>query len=157
TADERVRIEIVADEHLVNDQAAEALTADPDLYQRGGQLVRVIRDAVDQQDWLDREPNAPRITTLPLAALQDRLSRVVAFESRKPTKDGEEYVQRAPPPEFCVKAVAARGDYPGIRHLEGVVEAPVLRSDGSILDQPGYDQQTGLLYLPSGLDVRVPA
>lgn len=37
---------------------------------------------------------------------------------------------------------------PNVRILRGVVHAPVLRPDGSLLDQPGYDESTGLLHLP---------
>lgn len=34
--------------------------------------------------------------------------------------------------------------------LTGIINAPTLRDDGSILDQPGYDAQTGLLFDPQG-------
>lgn len=36
----------------------------------------------------------------------------------------------------------------GLRPLTGIANAPTLRPDGSLLDQPGYDQATGLLYIP---------
>jgi putative DNA primase/helicase len=35
-----------------------------------------------------------------------------------------------------------------LRTLTGIVNAPTLRPDGSILDQPGYDPATGILYNP---------
>lgn len=34
--------------------------------------------------------------------------------------------------------------------LTGIINAPTLREDGSILDHPGYDAQTGLLFDPQG-------
>jgi len=34
--------------------------------------------------------------------------------------------------------------------LTGIVNAPTLRPDGSLLDQPGYDRATGILYDPMG-------
>jgi len=37
---------------------------------------------------------------------------------------------------------------PNVRHLRGVVHAPALRPDGTIIEAPGYDDATGLLYLP---------
>lgn len=37
---------------------------------------------------------------------------------------------------------------PNVRPLHGIVHSPVLRRDGSLLDQPGYDTATGLLFLP---------
>ena len=45
---------------------------------------------------------------------------------------------------------AARlGEYaPHLRDLHGVTHTPTMRADGSILDVPGYDVETGMLYLP---------
>jgi hypothetical protein len=45
---------------------------------------------------------------------------------------------------------AARlGEYaPNLRVLHGVTHTPTMRPDGSILDTPGYDVDTGFLYLP---------
>lgn len=37
---------------------------------------------------------------------------------------------------------------PNLRDLHGVTHTPILRPDGSVLDVPGYDQSTGILYLP---------
>jgi hypothetical protein len=43
---------------------------------------------------------------------------------------------------------------PNLRALKGVTHTPTIRPDGSILDAPGYDELTGLLYLPEpGLTV----
>ncbi len=36
--------------------------------------------------------------------------------------------------------------------LMGIVEAPTLRSDGTVLDQPGYDVETGLVFDPGGIE-----
>ena len=41
---------------------------------------------------------------------------------------------------------AGRWKFPG---LEGITEVPVLRPDGTILLQPGYDRSTGLYYIPA--------
>jgi hypothetical protein len=47
------------------------------------------------------------------------------------------------------------GEYaPHLRDLHGVTHTPTMRPDGTILDVPGYDHATGLLYLPDpGLTV----
>lgn len=39
---------------------------------------------------------------------------------------------------------------PNLRTLSGITHTPVLRADGSLLSEPGYDQATGMLYLPGG-------
>jgi hypothetical protein len=49
------------------------------------------------------------------------------------------------PPDWTVRAVDARGQWQGIRRLTAVVETPILRADGSILSQPGYDLATGII------------
>lgn len=44
-------------------------------------------------------------------------------------------------------ALTARPSWP-FPVLEGVIHSPTLRPDGSILDTPGYDADTGLFYDP---------
>ena len=60
------------------------------------------------------------------------------------------------PPDWCVKAVHARGCWKDIRPLAGIVEIPVLRADGTVLTTPGYDPQTGLIYDPAGYTSTIP-
>ncbi len=45
-------------------------------------------------------------------------------------------------------AVDAPHLLPNLRHLRGVIHAPVVRKDGSVLASYGYDDETKLLYLP---------
>ena len=59
---------------------------------------------------------------------------------------------KAPLRVNCPKQIAdaymdRRGRW-GLRALTGIINAPTLRPDGSLLDQPGYDAATGLLYFP---------
>ena len=50
----------------------------------------------------------------------------------------------------CGGSSSKRGIYPGIRPIEGVIEAPTLRRrNGSILATPGYDPATRLFLRPS--------
>ena len=55
-----------------------------------------------------------------------------------------------PTPSVNSACDAARiGEHiPNLRTLHGVTHTPTIRPDGSILDEPGYDDETGLLYLP---------
>ncbi len=61
------------------------------------------------------------------------------------------------PPRWVVRALLDRGRWPELPALAGVVECPVLRADGSVLQSPGYDAESGLLYAPSGEFLEVPA
>lgn len=140
---ERPEIIVTVEEHEVNDQAVNALGHDAILYQRGGLLVRIVRDGSPASKGV-RRPIAPRIEALPAALLRERLAANARWVKIIQKKEGEEKTPTRPP-AWCVAAVHARGNWPGLRHLEAVVDYPVLRPDGTILDQPGYDPETGLL------------
>jgi hypothetical protein len=126
------------DEHRVNDEVAAELARDEAVYQRGGELVRVSVEVP-----LSDGPPAsvvPRIESVPGPALRDAISRRVQFA--KLTDEGE---RPAHPPAWCVAAVGARGAWAGVRPLTGVVSFPVLRRDGTVLTEAGYDARTGLV------------
>jgi hypothetical protein len=153
-ADDRPAITIRTSEHEVNDEATAALARDATLYQRTALLVRIVRDGSPAARGV-RRPLAPRIDALPPALLRERLAANANWFSIKDTKAGPVAVP-AHPPGWCVAAVHARADWPGIRHLEAVVEYPVLRPDGTILSKPGYDAATGLLLEPAGTFPEIP-
>jgi hypothetical protein len=54
-----------------------------------------------------------------------------------------------------VQSVRTRGAWPNIPPLEAITEAPTLRADGDIVDEPGYDVASRLLYRPAP-GLRVP-
>jgi hypothetical protein len=135
-------IPVTTEEHTVNDQAVAALVKDRDTYQRTGFLVRVSRVS-SPADAAIRRPAVPRIDVLQPATLRERLAAVARFVVEH---DGGDKPAR--PPGWCVAAVHARAHWPGVRHLEAVVDHPVLRPDGTVLSTPGYDPATGLLLEP---------
>lgn len=145
---ERPRIAITTEEHDVNDQAVAALAKDRDVYQRAFHLVIVRRDKAPGRG-IDRPPDTPRLAPLPSASLRERLARLAEWVKLRKDRNGDEIASPAHPPDWCPAAVAARGEWDGIRHLDAVVETPILRPDGSILDKPGYDNITGILYVPN--------
>ena len=130
----------------VTDEAIDAIAAQPSLgvYVRGRQLVRVARDGSPPECWLERWPGSPVI--VPMASAQvldvlDRASAWVKFDGRR-----KEYVA-AIPPSWVAQQVGARLEWP-LPYLEAVTEMPTIRSDGSILETPGWDQASRLLYEP---------
>jgi len=141
--------------HETVDAAVKALVRDRDLYQRDGHLVRVVRIAGPEA--LIRRgrrragvegdivpTGTPKILEVPLSTLTERLTRVALFE--KFVK--REWVATKPPQDF-VAAVAARAEWPGVRPLIAVTETPIVRPDFSVRVEPGYDDATGCIYLPS--------
>jgi hypothetical protein len=134
-------VEITTEEHRVNNEVIEELAKEDALYQRNGELVRVVVLQLDEDG--PRVSAAPRIEAVPVPALRDTISRRVEF-FRTVVTDDEEAAELKHPPAWCVSAVSARGEWPAVRQLTGVVPFPVLRPDGSILVTPGYDPATGL-------------
>ncbi|MBI5725044.1 MAG: hypothetical protein HZA50_13870 [Planctomycetes bacterium] len=137
---------IDTEEHRVVADTIVALRADPDLYQRGGILVRVIRD-LQPMDGIRRPIGSPTIQSVPAANLRERMTRFASFI--KACKKGQ--TAPAHPAPWLVSAIEARAEWPGIRHLSGVSDSPVLRADGSVWQDPGYDGQTGVLFESEGV------
>ena len=141
---ERPVILVNSELHRAVDEASNALTSSPDLFQRDSQLVQVLRANGGSHD-------APVVRQLGLPTLRELLTRVAVFErfdgrSQKPN--------RCLPTDALVAAVLQRGRWSGLPQLVGVIEAPALRPDGSIIQERGFDPPTGYLYLPS---LRFPA
>jgi hypothetical protein len=153
TAD-RPEILITTEEHEVNAEAVSALSRCKILYQRGGQLVRIVRDCSPAAKGI-RRAFTPRIEPLPPPLLRERLAANARWIKHHETKAGT-IEKPARPPAWCVSAVHAHGEWPGIRHLEAVVDYPVLRPDGTILCQQGYDPETGLFLETAGLALDIP-
>jgi hypothetical protein len=68
------------------------------------------------------------------------------------TGEPETYEEECTPPREVLAAVLAGKTWPGLPALRGIIGAPVLRRDGTLLQQPGYDPATGL-YLASKVDL----
>ncbi len=121
---------------------------DIELWQRSGLLVRVVRDAAPTRGVV-RPPGAPTIAPLPRGHLRELAGRVASWIETRETKQGEKIIP-VYPPDPVLAALEDRGSWP-FPYLDGVIETPTLRPDGSIIDRPGYDAATGLLYDAGGV------
>jgi putative DNA primase/helicase len=90
----------------------------------------------------------PRIRERDENALREDLSSAACFEKFDARADG---FTVADPPMTTVKTLLARRGRLRFPILAGVVNVPTMRADGTILDAPGYDTMTGLLYDPLGV------
>lgn len=105
----------------------------PQLFVRAGALVRIGAD----------EHGAPEVHVVSEAALRGMLTRCADFVRVTKGKDGEDKeLQELSPPLDVVRDILALGSWP-FPALAGIVEAPTLRPDGSVLDRPGYDAARG--------------
>jgi hypothetical protein len=120
------------------------------LYERGGELVHIVTQEIAcELAGIDIPAGTIRIRPLPDGQLPLRIADACQLMIETETSEGIER-KAAPPPKWLVNGVATRGEYGGyVRTLAGVISAPTLRADGTILQTPGYDPRTGLLYRPN--------
>jgi hypothetical protein len=135
------------------------------LFFRGGQMVHTPR--VNELGYVpapEGQENGPAeirpVTGATLAAKIQFLYRCfktvdVKDEAGKKTGEKSE-VAALFPKDAATRAVDAPEALPGLRPLRGITSTPMVRADGSVLAEPGYDLASGFLFLP-GEGVAVPA
>jgi putative DNA primase/helicase len=110
------------------------------LYQRGDFLVRAVVATADDdpRNYVRRPPGSMILRTVNVASLSDIFDREIAWQNLKrhsidcPAKVAVRYLSRV-----------------GSWHLPvlvGIVEAPVMRPDGSVLNTAGYDEVPPCFY-----------
>ncbi len=141
---------VTTEEMAVNNEAIASLTREPNLYQRGGLLVRALQSPASKTKSLDL-PSSLRLVPFEKATLREVLANTAIW--KKEVRGNEESAMAdTHPPGWCVDAVIARGEWSGIRNLLAVVDHPVVRPDGTILTADGYDPDTELFASPGKLD-----
>jgi len=149
-------IRIGAALHRMVAEAITALATDDTIFQKSNQLVHVVRATTPPKIRKDKviiEPGMPVIRAIELPTLKERLSSCAQW-LRYNKKDKK--CEPARPDGSATQSVFTRRHWPGIRSLVGITMAPTFRSDGSILQTPGFDDATGLLFLPNAPYPAVP-
>jgi hypothetical protein len=116
-----------------------------DTFQRGPLLVRVARLA-ETGGAMRRTAGALGIVPLDKATLRVRLTESATFEKQDGRSNGWRPIDC--PKDVAEALLVAVGMWPSIPPLVGIVEAPTLRADGSVLATPGYDAGSGLYFDP---------
>lgn len=144
---EREVINVGGELHVQCNAGVRSLGNDPGLYHRDGYLAHVVRLGPDEAT-PEKPRGTPEIRRLTAAALAARMSAVARWV--KLDRRNEPPTERpAFPPAAVARAIADFGQWPQLRRLEGVVEMPVLRPNGTVIEERGWDRATGLLYDPS--------
>lgn len=131
------------------DQAEAALlAANPGIYQRGESLVRVVRLPQSNGDnGIERSGGVLLINELTQPWLKEKFALAALW-----LKPGEEADIPINPPASHVSTLLARVGEWNAPVLHGVVSSPTMRKDGTILQTPGYDTASGLLFEPNGVE-----
>lgn len=141
-------ITVSVDLHRVVDDAVSALATAREVYQRDGELVRVVH-AAEPDDKGGVSAGTPQIKPIELPTAREILTRVASWQRTRKNKDGTYSDEACLPPDHAVSALLKRHEYPEMRPIIGVTEAPCLKPDGTLLLTPGYDVSTGLVYEPT--------
>lgn len=116
----------------------ERLAVDAEIFERSGRLMRLA----------DGE-----LLTVEKTWLQTYLEgafRFLIFDGRN-----KEWSVRDCPDKVAARVMAARGAW-NLPKVTGLVTFPIMRPNGSVITQPGFDEATGLLYLSDSIDRPIP-
>jgi hypothetical protein len=107
----------------------------PQVFVRAGTLARVVCD----------ENGQPKIDPFDRVKMRCRLSQVANFFSLRRGQDGYEPVGVNPPLSLAENVLSQTTWQ--LPPLAGIARAPILRHDGTICTEPGYDPVSGLYYV----------
>lgn len=112
-----------------------------DIYQRSGYLCWISHQQASTVRGITRPRGAVTIVPMDRDATLDKLNRLIHWE--KWNEKAHDF-KRCHAPAAIAQTLLSRSGSWKCPSLIGVVSAPTLRPDGTILDKPGYDKATGL-------------
>jgi hypothetical protein len=116
-------------------------------------VLQVLRDRGELYEFGDGAVayiTEGRARPVSLDWLTDHMGRVCEFYRLRRKMDAQGAVVNEEIPDDApgtiARSILAKHGSRGFARLVGVVTAPTLRQDGSVLDRPGYDPESGLVY-----------
>ena len=127
--------------------AIKALAAQepPIVFQRGTLLTRPthLPDLVEAEGV--RYPEGTAVLSV-LDAPSLRLQLADAARFLKLRSGNDDWIDIDPPKDLVQSVLGAAGDWDELPVLVGIADAPILRADGTVFDQAGYDPETRMYY-----------
>jgi len=114
---------------------------EPTIFVQSGRLVQIGRD----------KDNKTVVMAMGVPEIKNALTKAADFFTlRKVPHTENEYAPKpaSPPKEIAEAILALSPSKWPFKILEAIVETPVIRPDGTILQKPGYDELTKLYYAP---------
>ena len=157
----RPEIEVHAGEmeKAVDETQAALIAAQPTwpvekkLFRRGDRLVSLAIN--EGKDHKGGKVEHQIIVEVGEHTIAERMAVAATFQKWDARKKGGGGLKRVDPPKDLVKTMVGRGHSLKLPLLIGVVNCPQMAADGRIIDQPGYDAETGIFFDPRG--ARFPA
>lgn len=158
------KIKVVKGElHRAVSQAVAVLSnREVGIFARADELVRPVTHVTPTQtltvakhgENISRPDGSVIVTTLTEAALMEVLTERALF--LKFNLRVNDFVPCDCPPEVARMVLARKGHNWTMPRLKAVISAPTLRHDGTVISEPGYDADTGLLLVGGRLWRHVP-
>ncbi len=143
----RPQIYLETAEHVSVDQGIRALAKSGQVFVRGGQLCHVTADVYDDPR-IKIPKGSPHIATMSDAKLRTMLTRYADI-GEVVSVDDEPECKPKHPTSWLVGGILKDGCWPGTPRITGVTQTPLIRQDGTILQNPGYDIASGRYYIPA--------
>jgi putative DNA primase/helicase len=121
-----------------------------EIYARGTSLFRPVRiERSARIGAVMRMEGTTVLVPIDKPALVEMLTANIDFRKFSPRSESRDPRPVACPAIVAETIIARRGNWP-FPQLRAVVSTPTIRPDGSLLADPGFDHQTGILFRPEG-------
>jgi putative DNA primase/helicase len=134
-----IRIEPGKISQLATESEDTLIASEMPVFQRGGQLVRPLAWQVAASD--ERQTLAVGLKPIGVTALVDLLNQAAEFVKGKNNR-------LVDPPAKVAATILSRSGLWKVPSILGMITAPTLRRDGSVICQPGFDPKSRLFYVP---------
>lgn len=149
-------VEITPDEFIAIGEGIAGLAVDSTLFQRQGQLVKLIRIPEDEIEFgIKRIRHTPKLIAAKPHYIRELITRR-CFVHKIVESDEDDNIRQIAPPDWLYRGITERGHWDDIKTIAGFTEVPILRADGTILNAPGYDPDSKMVYLCDGEPPTIP-
>ena len=107
-----------------------------------------IRNGLLSKVFYDEKYNV-KIVTINKEMVRNILDRCCNFIRFEKSEGGMVEVKARPPIDVCENILATTGLHTFLPPLLGITESPYITSDGKVITDPGYNENTALYFIPS--------
>jgi hypothetical protein len=139
-----IQLTVGETERIVDEVEAALMASGRGLYRRGGRVVCVGYSTMPTHD--ERDIEVQVIEERGDAALLEDMEAAAHF-----LRFVDEKLKLVSPGTRLAATLKQRTHRLRLPPLNGVINSPIMRANGEMLDAPGYDAKTGLLFDPRGV------
>lgn len=144
---EKPILRLVAGQLHNNARQAEEILA-PELFVQSGRLVRLVRASDYDQDAIQRDANQRCMTSVTTSFIRRKLTELAFIQKYDARMEDWKNIDC---PADLAYDIIGHGDWPVLRPLDAIAQAPFLRADGTVCEEAGYDARSRVLYIPNSV------